>query len=144
MKIQTAVARSVSALALAAFSAFFSIGPANAEPVYNPAMPAVVSGVVSAVSEVPAGQPLEGVHVMVKTKTGNVEVYLAPRNFLSFLKVNIAVGDFIEVTGSEVKSGNADVVLAREVDDGRASITLRDSFGAEVWKHWGAATVKAS
>ena len=138
MKIRNA-ALGVSTLALAAF--LFS-NPANAatnEPAYNPATSVAVSGIVTAVHEVPAGQPLEGVHVTIKNKNASVEVYLGPRSFLKFLKTNVAVGDDIDVMGSRVKLGATDIVLAREVDDGRESVTLRDLYGAEAWKNWGVA-----
>src|SRR5579883_2858317 len=85
----------------------------------------------------PGVQSREGVHLAVKTKTGTVEVYLAPKNFMDFLKSNYVPGDEVEITGSRVKSGNSDILLAREVDDGRDVIDLRDLNGAPVWEHWG-------
>ena len=138
MKIRNAFTRSVFTVAVSAL-ALAAVAIAS-EPTYNPANTAVVSGAITAVSEVPAGQPLEGVHVTVQTKTGNVQVYLAPRNFLSFLNTNFAVGDYIDVTGSHVRSGETDVVLAREVDAGHVSVVLRDPWGAAVWKNWGTRT----
>ncbi len=131
MKIQN-VMLSVSALALAMIPARAASGPA-----YNPATAVAISGTVTGVRVVPAGQPLEGVHLAVKTKTGTVEVYLAPKNFMDFLKSNYVPGDEVEITGSRVKSGNSDILLAREVDDGRDVIDLRDLNGAPVWEHWG-------
>lgn len=143
MKIRNEFTRSVFTVAVSALA--FAAAAIASEPTYNPANSAVVSGAITAVSEVPAGQPLEGVHVTVQTKTGNVQVYLAPRNFLSFLKTNFAVGDYIEVTGSHVRSGDTDVVLAREFNAGHVSVVLRDPLGAEVWKNWGStALLKAS
>lgn len=115
--------------------------PAKAanDPTYNPATSVAVSGIVTSVRDVPAGQPLEGVHLTIKNKNTSVEIYLGPRSFLKFLKTNVSVGDDIDVMGSRVKVGTTDVVLAREVDDGRESVTLRDLYGAEAWKNWGVA-----
>ena len=73
----------------------------------------------------------------VQSKTGTVDVYLAPPDFLKFLKAGYKVGEQIEVIGSKVKSDNADVVLTRQVDDGFALITLRDPDGSADWKNWG-------
>ena len=136
MMISKATTLSVPTLALAVFT-FVSPARAANQPVYDLAAAMTVSGIITAVSETPAGQTLEGVHILVKTKSGGVDVFLAPRNFLNVLKTSFAVGDYIDVTGSRVKAGNTEVVLAREVDDGQAIIMLRDSSGAEVWKNWG-------
>lgn len=137
------LALSVSALALAATTFLVPAQAANDpiyNPTYNPTTAVTVSGVISAVSIVPGGQVLEGVHVTIRNGSGSVQVYLGPRDFLSFLKTNFAVGDGIDVMGSRVKAGSADVILAREVSDGRATLMLRDPNGAEVWKNWGAVT----
>jgi hypothetical protein len=124
---------SVSALALAAM---MTMNAANG-PAYNPSTAAAISGTVTAVKVIPAGQPLEGVHVTVKTKNNSEEVYLAPKQFMNFLKTSYVPGDQIAVTGSRVKNGTADVILAREVSDGVDTIELRDLYGAPVWENWG-------
>jgi hypothetical protein len=150
MKFPKAIALSVSTLALTALAFIIPASAAGAassslQPLYNPGTTMTVSGVISAVSEVPGGQPLEGVHVMVRSRNGNFDVYLGPRSFLSFLKTSFAAGDRIDVVGSRVTAGSADVILAREVYAGDAILTLRDSSGAEVWKNWGAsAAVKST
>ncbi|HUA86833.1 MAG TPA: hypothetical protein VMB85_23410 [Bryobacteraceae bacterium] len=128
----TKVMLSVSALALMMIPAKAANGPA-----YNPATAVAASGTVTAVRVVPVGQPLAGVHVMLKTKANTVDVYLAPKDFMNFLKTNFAAGDEIDVTGSRVKSGTADVILAREVSDGVDVIELRDLYGAPAWENWG-------
>ena len=123
---------SVSALAVMLVPAKAAGGPQ-----YNPATAVAVSGTVAAVRVVPAGQPLAGVHVMLKTRTNTVEVYLAPRDFMNFLRTSIAAGDEIDVTGSRVKSGNSELILAREVSDETETIELRNLYGAPVWENWG-------
>lgn len=133
----------VSALAVAAIAMGNSAMAAEG-PAYNPATAVAVSGTVTGVRVIPTGQPLEGVHLAVKTKTNSIEVYLAPQQFMNFLKTNFVAGDEIQVTGSRVKSGNADVILAREVSDGMESIELRDLYGAPVWENWGVEADPAS
>lgn len=135
-KITRSVSKHLAALALAAVT-LPNLAKAASDPAYNPATTVTVSGIIASVRDVPAGQPLEGVPVMLKGKTSNVEVYLGPASFLKFLRTGYAVGEEIDIMGSRVKSGSADVVLAREVNDGVTTIELRDVFGAEAWKNWG-------
>ncbi len=128
----TMLAIGVSTLALTMLAA----PPAN-EPHYNPATVVDVLGTVTGVRHVPAGSPLAGVHLTVKSKTGAFDVYLGPSNFLKFLKADYIVGDQIEVTGSQVNSGNSAVILSSQVDDGYELLTLRDSDGGAAWDNWG-------
>ena len=130
----------VSTLALAASFPAFAASPAAIaanEPSYNLATTTQVAGIVTSIRQVPAGSPLAGTHLTLKSKSGMLDVYLAPSDFLKFLKVSFPVGDEISVTGSKVKLDNADVILSRQVDDGSELITLRDSRGAGDWQHWG-------
>lgn len=129
---------SILALAAAASQALASntAGVPAKDPVYDPATVVNVPGIVASVKRVPPGSLLAGVHLMVKSKTGTFDVYLGPSDFLKFLKVSFPVGDQIEVTGSKVKLGNADVILTRKVNDGYALVTLRDANGAPVWQSW--------
>jgi hypothetical protein len=130
----------VSTLALAATASAFAASPAATtanEPAYNLATTTQVAGTVTGIRQVPAGSPLAGTHLTVKSKAGVVDVYLGPAQFLNFLRASFPVGDEISVTGSKVKLDNADVILSRQVDDGAALVTLRDSSGAAEWQHWG-------
>ena len=47
--------------------------------------------------------------------------------------VIFAKGDEIAFTGSKVKQGEADMVLAREVVKGTDTLVLRDAKGVPVW-----------
>jgi hypothetical protein len=142
-KMTRSVSTNLAALALAAVT-LPNLAKAASDPAYNPATTVTVSGIIASVRDVPAGQPLEGVHVMLKSKTSNVEVYLGPASFLKFLRTGYAVGEEIDIMGSRVKAGSADVVLAREVNDGITTIELRDVFGAEAWKNWGVEAAPAN
>ncbi len=108
-----------------------------ADPAYNPATLVSVSGIVTAVHEVPAGQPMAGVHVTIKTKTASNEIFIAPKDFLKMLRVSVATGDDIDIVGSKVKTATGEIILARELGDGRSTVELRDLYGAEAWKNWG-------
>jgi hypothetical protein len=126
----------ISTLALAMTAAHAFAGAAS-EPVYDPATEVEVRGTVAAIHQAASGAALAGVHMTVQMKTGPVDVYLGPSEFLKFLKVGFKTGEQIEVVGSKVKSENADVILSRQVDDGYALINLRDASGVADWKSWG-------
>lgn len=100
-----------------------------------------VRGTVSEVHVVPAGSPLVGVHVTLKTKAGEaLDVYLAPRDFLNMLKMTVAVGDEIRAIGS--RTGNT--ILTKEFFKKGTSIVLRDDNGAPVWENWGVEAAAAA
>ncbi len=129
---------STLALALTASQAFAAhTVDATSEPAYNLATTTKVDGVVTAVRQVAAGNPMAGVHLTVKTKANVVDVYLAPADFLKFLRVNVAAGSQIEAIGSMVKSSGADVLLTRDFDDGYSQTFLRDAKGSPAWQNWG-------
>ncbi|HLW75368.1 MAG TPA: hypothetical protein VKS01_00260 [Bryobacteraceae bacterium] len=129
---------STLALAMAAVPAFAAHTiEAASEPAYNLATTTKVDGVVTAVRQVAAGNPMPGVHLTVKTRTNTVDVYLAPADFLKFLRVNMSAGAQIEAIGSLVKVNNAEVLMTRDFDDGFVQISLRDAKGAAAWQNWG-------
>jgi hypothetical protein len=133
-------ALSVSAFALAMFAPMFASslsGSKASEPAFNPATMVELQGTITAVRQVPAGSPLEGLHLTVKSKTSTVDVYLAPNDFLKIFKTNFPVGANVRVVGSKVSFANADVILSNEVDIGITEIILRDGSGAPVWQNWG-------
>jgi len=77
--------------------------------------------------------PKDIVHLLVKTGTDTVDVYLCPKSFLEDMGVTFAKGDQIVVTGSKAKQGDADLILAREVVKGTDTLVLRDAKGKPVW-----------
>jgi len=74
------------------------------------------------------------VYLMIKTGTDTtVEVYLCPKSFLDNMGVAFAKGDQITLTGSKVKQGETDIILAREIVKGTDTLVLRDDKGKPVW-----------
>ena len=69
----------------------------------------------------------------MKNGTEIVDVYLCPKSFLEEMGVGFSKDDEIAVTGSKVKQGGADLVLAREVVKGNDTLVLRDDKGNPVW-----------
>jgi len=133
-------ARSVSALVagLGLIVVTAAAAPNAGGPLYNPSTEVHFSAVITGVRQVPDGV-LPGVHLTAQAKTGVVDVYLGPADFLKIFKTNFPVGASIQVIGSRVSVGASDTLLAREVTEGSTTITLRDFGGAPEWEHWGAA-----
>jgi hypothetical protein len=135
--LQRTLAISVFVLGASAFAETNQPVKPAAGPAYNAASVVDVDGIIAAVRNVPAGSPLEGTHLTVKTKATTVDVYLGPADFLRMLKTNFPVGNEVEVVGSTVKFENNDVILTREVSVGATTLTLRDAHGAPDWQNWG-------
>jgi hypothetical protein len=81
----------------------------------------------------PKGNEKEIAHLLVKTGSDTSDVYLCPRSFLDDMGVSFNKGDEIGLTGSKVKQGEADLILAREVVKGTDTLLLRDDKGNPVW-----------
>jgi hypothetical protein len=62
-----------------------------------------------------------------------VEVYLCPKSFLDDMGVTFSKGDGITLSGSKVKQGDADLILAREIVRKTDTLVLRDGKGKPVW-----------
>ena len=92
-----------------------------------------MKGSVEEVRLPPKGSEKEVVHLLVKTGTDTVDAYLCPKSFLDDMGVSFSKGDEISLTGSKVKQGEADLILAREVVKGTDTLVLRDEKGNPVW-----------
>lgn len=92
-----------------------------------------MKGTVEEVQLPPKGSEKLAVHLLLKTDTDTVDVYLCPKSFLDDMGVNFNKGDEITLTGSKVKQGEADLVLARELVKGTDTLVLRDEKGRPVW-----------
>jgi hypothetical protein len=76
----------------------------------------------------------EIVYLRMKTDPATtVEVYLCPKSFLDDMGVSFAKGDEISLSGSKVKQGDADLILAREIVKKTDTLVLRDGKGKPVW-----------
>jgi len=92
-----------------------------------------MKGAVEEMKLPPKGSEKEVAHLLVKTGTDTVDVYLCPKSFLDDMGVSFSKGDEIALTGSKVKQGEADLILAREVVKGNDTLVLRDDKGNPVW-----------
>lgn len=102
-------------------------------PKYDVSTEAKMNGAVEDVKLPPAGSEKEIAHLLVKIGTETVDVYLCPKSFLDDMGVSFSKGDQLTITGSRIKQGEADLILAREVVKGTDSLVLRDAKGNPVW-----------
>jgi len=72
---------------------------------------------VSALREVPEG-PLAGLHFDAKVKGQVMDIYIAPADFAAKYGIKVSKGDYVHIVGTQVKSGDADVVIARAITTG--------------------------
>jgi len=73
---------------------------------------------VSAVREVPNGNPMPGLHLQAKVKGRMMDIYIVPVDFVAQCGVKVSRGDEVRIVGSQIKSGEADIVLARQITIG--------------------------
>jgi hypothetical protein len=102
-------------------------------PKYDVHAETKMKGTVDEVKLPPKGSEKEVAHLLLKTGTDTVDVYLCPKSFLDDMGVSFNKGDEITLTGSKVKQGEADLILAREVVKGTDTLVLRDEKGNPVW-----------
>jgi len=92
-----------------------------------------MKGTVEEVKLPPKGREKEIAHLLVKIGTETMDVYLCPKSFLDDMGVSFSQGEEIVLTGSRVKQGEADLILAREIVKGTDTLVLRDAKGNPVW-----------
>lgn len=91
------------------------------------------AGTIEEVKLPPKGSEKEIAYLLVKSGANTVDVYVCPQSFLAEMGVSFNKGDEISLTGSKVKQGEADLMLAREVVRGNDTVVLRDEKGNPVW-----------
>lgn len=100
---------------------------------YDPAAEVTVKGTIEAVERQEGRKGWAGVHITLKTEKETLTVHLGPAWFLEKNKMELAKNDEVEITGSRVKFGEKDVLLARLLKKGEQSLTLRDEQGIPAW-----------
>jgi len=122
----------LAAIVLVAASAL-----SQAPPKYDPVTETTVKGTVEELKLVPptGGKPV----AYLVTKTGPdkdkdvIQIYLCPKSFLDEMGVAFKADEPIEVKGSKVKQGGADLILAREMVKGGETLTFRFQDGKPAW-----------
>jgi hypothetical protein len=120
-----------------------SQGPAAAasEPprAYDATKEVVISGTISEVAARPkAGLP-SGMHLMLSTTEGQVDVHLGPYAGRTATQNGLIPGATIQVTGVTMHFAAGDVFLARQVVVNGQTLTIRNQNGIPV-RHVGSGT----
>jgi hypothetical protein len=102
-------------------------------PKYDATTETKMKGTVEDLKVPEKGHEKEIVHLVMKNGDETVDIYLCPKSFMDDMGVTFSKGDEIAFTGSKVKQGGADMVLAREVIKGQDTLVLRDDKGKPVW-----------
>jgi len=107
--------------------------PKPSGPKYDLQTEAKIKGTIEEVQLPPKGNEKQSVHLLLKSGTDTTDVYLCPKSFMDEMGMDFTKGDEITLTGSKVKQGETDLVLAREVAKGNNTFVLRDAKGGPVW-----------
>ena len=77
-----------------------------------------------------------GIHIILKTATGDIDVHLGPAWYIDNQDVSVKKGDTVEVKGSKVTVGGKPAIIAAEVKKGDETLMLRDEAGFPYWSGW--------
>jgi hypothetical protein len=137
--IWTALSAAVFLLALAAPSTLPQKRMAQGKgmPKYDAAAEVTLRGAVEEVTQHKGRMGRTGTHLLVNFDGRSMAVHLGPTSYLERNNFAFAKGDQVEVTGSKVRMGDADVLLAREVKAGDRTLKLRDAQGMPLWSGGG-------
>ena len=127
----TVVLPAVLFFCTATFGADKTTGPSG--PKYDLQTETKVKVTIDDVILPPKGSEKLPVHLRVKAGNDVIDVYVCPKSFLDDMGITFAKGEEIVLTGSKVKDGDADLVLAREIVKGTDTVVLRDDKGKPVW-----------
>ncbi len=104
---------------------------------YDPKTVQTISGEVSEIHRVaPLRGMSEGLHALVRTEKGIIEVHLGPAWYLDHQDTQLAIGDRVEVRGSRVRLEGKPVLVAAQIRKGQATLQPRDDAGVPLWRGW--------
>ena len=104
---------------------------------YDPKTVETIAGEVVKVDRfTPMRGMSSGVHLVLKTDTGEVSVHLGPQWYLENQDVKIEPRDKVEIKGSRVTVDGKPAIIAAEVKKGDGLLKLRDEAGLPMWAGW--------
>jgi hypothetical protein len=95
---------------------------------YSVARENVLQGTVVSYTDSSSVPPL-GAHVKVQTSSGIVDVHIGNGKLLTANHVALAAGDAVKITGENVAYGQSTVYVARVIQKGSQTVTLRSLHG---------------
>ena len=100
-------------------------------PECDPSAEFTITGTVEATHESKVATDHPGLHLVLKTEGGAVEVHVCPIRFLKELEFSIGIGDTLTVLGSRPEG--APHLVARSLTKGKATLIVRDAKGVPNW-----------
>jgi hypothetical protein len=132
MKItQTSLILATLLVACLAGTALAQVG-SSARRIYDPNTETTVKGTVEKVTEI-GDQGWTGTHLTLRTNEQKYDVHVGPSAYVAKSGFTFSAGNQIEVTGSKLKFGGADAIVAREIKKDGKVLTLRDRRGIPSW-----------
>ena len=110
-----------------------TVAGAQSGPKYDLASEAKFKGTIEELKLPPSGKEKEIAHLLIKNEDGTVDLYLCPKSFMDDMGVTFNKGEELVITGSKVKQGDIEMILARQVARGTETLVLRDEKGNPVW-----------
>ena len=124
-------------LYIAAITLLVTPAYSQAPPKYDAATETIVKGTVGELRLVPPAGGKALVYLVTKTgpdkEKDTVQIFLCPKTFLDQMGIAFKADEAIEVKGSKVKQGGADLILARELVKGGETLTFRFPDGKPAW-----------
>jgi hypothetical protein len=106
-------------------------------PKYDPATETTVRGTVEELKLVPPSGSKPVAYLVTKIGPDKdkdvIQIFLCPKSFLDEMGVAFKADEAIEVKGSKVIQGGADLILAREMVKGGETLTFRFQNGKPAW-----------
>src|SRR6202140_2264619 len=75
----------------------------------------------------------QGIHLIVKTQNGTVQVHVAPTRFLRSNNLSFSRGDEIQVVGSRIVYQGHDAMIARSIARKGQTVAFRKPNGRPLW-----------
>ncbi len=98
---------------------------------YDPQSEIRVKGIVVGANDPGVGEA--GSYLVLQTRDGTVEVYLAAPKLMQQYRLTFAQGEEVEVVGSRVVLDGREALLAREISRGEEVFVFRDAQGKPLW-----------
>jgi hypothetical protein len=95
---------------------------------YDMARESVISGKIVQYSSVSTTPPF-GAHISLQTSSGTIEVHAGNAKVIQASNLSLQAGDTVSITGETVPLGSASVFVARIIQKGSQSVSVRSKNG---------------
>jgi hypothetical protein len=95
---------------------------------YDVARESVISGKIVQYSSASTTPPF-GAHISLQSGSGTVEVHAGNAKLIQASNISLQAGDTVSITGETVPFGNSSVFVARIIQKGSQSVTVRSKNG---------------